>query len=65
MNNQNLSKRNLKLVCFIGMQVNHFVKIYPGVTHGWTVRYKDEDEAEVKCAHEAHQDLVDWFGKCF
>lgn len=44
--------------------VNCFVKIYPGVTHGWTVRYKDEDAAVVKCAEEAHQDLVDWFGKC-
>ncbi|KAK1417003.1 hypothetical protein QVD17_26125 [Tagetes erecta] len=49
----------------VANKVNHFVKIYPGVAHGWTVRYKDEDEAEVKCAHEAHQDLVDWFGKSF
>ncbi|XP_076925333.1 endo-1,3;1,4-beta-D-glucanase-like isoform X1 [Bidens hawaiensis] len=46
-------------------KVNNFVKIYPGVAHGWTVRYKDDVEAEVKCAEEAHQDLVDWFGKCF
>ncbi|KAI7754261.1 hypothetical protein M8C21_033538 [Ambrosia artemisiifolia] len=45
-------------------EVNNFVKIYPGVSHGWTVRYKDEDAAEVKCAEEAHQDLVQWFGKC-
>lgn len=46
-------------------EVNCFVKIYPGVAHGWTVRYKDEDEAAVKSAEEAHQDLVNWFGKCF
>ncbi|KAJ9538405.1 hypothetical protein OSB04_031138 [Centaurea solstitialis] len=45
-------------------EVDQFVKIYPGVTHGWTVRYKDEDEVAVKCALEAHQDLLDWFGKC-
>nr|XP_043624004.1 endo-1,3;1,4-beta-D-glucanase-like [Erigeron canadensis] len=44
-------------------EVDCFVKIYPGVTHGWTVRYKDEDAAVVKLAEEAHQDLVDWFGK--
>ncbi|XP_024980294.1 endo-1,3;1,4-beta-D-glucanase-like [Cynara cardunculus var. scolymus] len=44
-------------------EVDQFVKIYPGVSHGWTVRYKDEDEAAVKCAEEAHQDLLEWFGK--
>ncbi|KAJ0744865.1 putative alpha/Beta hydrolase [Helianthus annuus] len=52
------------MVFFTRMQVNSFVKIYPGVSHGWTIRYKDEDAAEVKCAQEAHQDLVEWFGKC-
>ncbi|PWA64580.1 alpha/beta-Hydrolases superfamily protein [Artemisia annua] len=45
-------------------QIEHFVKIYPGVSHGWTVRYNDEEEAVVKCAFEAHQDLVNWFDKC-
>lgn len=49
----------------MGMQIDHFVKIYPGVAHGWTCRYKDEDAAAVKAAEEAHQDLLDWFGKCF
>lgn len=39
------------------------MKIFLGVSHGWSVRYKDEDEAEVKCAQEAHQDLLDWFTK--
>ncbi|KAJ0697972.1 putative dienelactone hydrolase, alpha/Beta hydrolase [Helianthus annuus] len=48
----------------VAKEVNSFVKIYPGVSHGWTIRYKDEDAAEVKCAQEAHQDLVEWFGKC-
>ncbi|KAI7738508.1 hypothetical protein M8C21_000212, partial [Ambrosia artemisiifolia] len=45
-------------------EVDHFVKIYPGVSHGWTVRYRDEDVTAGKRAQEAHQDLVDWFAKC-
>ncbi|BFG43210.1 hypothetical protein CerSpe_294840 [Prunus speciosa] len=42
-------------------EVNGYVKIFPGVPHGWTVRYKEEDEAAVKHAGEAHQDLLAWF----
>ncbi|GJZ90650.1 plant UBX domain-containing protein 7-like protein [Tanacetum coccineum] len=30
------------------LEVDNFVKIYPGVTHGWTVRYKHDDEHVVK-----------------
>ncbi|KAK9060585.1 hypothetical protein SSX86_021291 [Deinandra increscens subsp. villosa] len=45
-------------------EVDHFVKIFPGVKHGWTVRYKDEDITAVKSAQEAHHDLVAWLGKC-
>ncbi|XP_057771840.1 endo-1,3;1,4-beta-D-glucanase-like isoform X2 [Salvia miltiorrhiza] len=44
-------------------EIDCFVKIFPGVSHGWSVRYKDEDESEVKCAQEAHQDMLDWFAK--
>lgn len=40
--------------------VDNYVKIYPGVTHGWTVRYKDDDEHVVKYAMEAHSDLLNW-----
>ncbi|ESW19780.1 hypothetical protein PHAVU_006G155000 [Phaseolus vulgaris] len=40
-----------------------FVKLFPGVTHGWTVRYNDDDEAAVKSAKEAHQDMLNWFVK--
>ncbi|XP_077240640.1 endo-1,3;1,4-beta-D-glucanase-like [Tasmannia lanceolata] len=43
--------------------VDSFVKIFPGVAHGWTVRYSDDDEAAVKNAQEAHQDMLDWFAK--
>ncbi|KAJ1262797.1 hypothetical protein BS78_09G137000 [Paspalum vaginatum] len=44
--------------------VAHFVKIFPGVTHGWAVRYSDDDEAAVKSAEEAFADMIGWFDKC-
>ncbi|KAL6527637.1 hypothetical protein OROMI_029448 [Orobanche minor] len=44
-------------------EVASFVKIFPGVVHGWTVRYKTEDENAMKSAEEAHQDMLDWFVK--
>ncbi|CAK8563569.1 unnamed protein product [Lathyrus sativus] len=43
--------------------VTSFVKIFPKVSHGWTVRYKPDDAEEVKAAEEAHQDLLNWFAK--
>ncbi|RVX20685.1 Endo-1,3;1,4-beta-D-glucanase [Vitis vinifera] len=42
-------------------EVNGYVKIFPGVDHGWSVRYKVEDEEAVKQANEAHQNMMDWF----
>lgn len=44
-------------------EVDGFVKIFPKVSHGWTVRYDTEDKAAVKCAEEAHQDMLCWFLK--
>ncbi|KAL9233095.1 hypothetical protein vseg_008133 [Gypsophila vaccaria] len=44
-------------------EVESFVKIYPGVVHGWTVRYNAEDPAEAKLAEEAHVDMLGWFQK--
>lgn len=44
-------------------EVESLVKIFPSVSHGWTVRYKDEDESVLKCAEEAHQDMLNWFTK--
>ncbi|PIA44779.1 hypothetical protein AQUCO_01700401v1 [Aquilegia coerulea] len=44
-------------------EVDSHVKIFPGVAHGWTVRYNEEDEAAVKSAEEAHQDMIGWFTK--
>ncbi|CAN6871896.1 unnamed protein product [Brassica oleracea var. botrytis] len=42
-------------------EVNSYVKIYPKVAHGWTVRYKTDDPDAVKAAEEAHKEMLDWF----
>ncbi|XP_050240380.1 endo-1,3;1,4-beta-D-glucanase-like isoform X2 [Quercus robur] len=44
-------------------EFDSFVKIYPGVAHGWTVRYNVDDESAVKSAEEAHLDMLNWFTK--
>ncbi|KAI6693190.1 hypothetical protein NL676_020900 [Syzygium grande] len=44
-------------------EVDARVKIFPKVSHGWTVRYDVTDEEAVKCAEEAHSDMLEWFAK--
>ncbi|WCJ23660.1 alpha/beta-Hydrolases superfamily protein [Euphorbia peplus] len=44
-------------------EVNCHVKIFPKVSHGWTVRYNVEDENACKCAEEAHENMLEWFTK--
>ncbi|KMZ63451.1 Dienelactone hydrolase family protein [Zostera marina] len=44
-------------------EIDSFVKIFPGVKHGWSVRYDVNDETGVKRAEEAHQHMIDWFMK--
>ncbi|KAG8370174.1 hypothetical protein BUALT_Bualt14G0089800 [Buddleja alternifolia] len=44
-------------------EVDSFVKIFPGVCHGWTTRYNDDDESAVKSAEESHLDMLNWFDK--
>ncbi|PRQ26166.1 putative carboxymethylenebutenolidase [Rosa chinensis] len=44
-------------------KIDNVVKIFPGVSHGWTVRYQDNNVTAVKSANEAHQDMLDWFTK--
>ncbi|KAA8548573.1 hypothetical protein F0562_000160 [Nyssa sinensis] len=44
-------------------EVDSFVKIFPGVSHGWTVRYSGDDESAIKSAEEAHCDMLNWFMK--
>ncbi|CAN6346923.1 unnamed protein product [Urochloa humidicola] len=43
--------------------IDHTVKIFPGVAHGWAVRYSEEDAAAVASAEEALQDMSHWFKK--
>ncbi|XP_045827516.1 endo-1,3;1,4-beta-D-glucanase-like isoform X1 [Trifolium pratense] len=43
--------------------VDSFVKIFPNVSHGWTLRYDTEDPEAVKAAEEAHQIILEWFVK--
>ncbi|XP_059439668.1 endo-1,3;1,4-beta-D-glucanase-like [Corylus avellana] len=44
-------------------KVKNFIKIYPKVKHGWTVRYNDTDATAVKAANEAHKDMLHWLTK--
>ncbi|KAF7813753.1 endo-1,3-1,4-beta-D-glucanase-like [Senna tora] len=39
-------------------EVGSFVKLFPGVAHGWAVRYNEDDPEAVKAAEEAHQDML-------
>ncbi|CAL9222034.1 unnamed protein product [Arabidopsis halleri] len=41
-------------------EVKSFVKIFPRVKHGWTVRYNENDPSEVEAAEEAHKDMLAW-----
>ncbi|KAL0742756.1 hypothetical protein Bca4012_084269 [Brassica carinata] len=41
-------------------EVKSFVKIFPRVKHGWTVRYDPNDPSEVEAAEEAHRDMLVW-----
>ncbi|WVZ98439.1 hypothetical protein U9M48_043882 [Paspalum notatum var. saurae] len=43
--------------------IDHFVKIFPGVAHGWAVRYSENDVAAVSSAEEALHDMTHWFNK--
>jgi len=45
------------------LQIDCFVKIFPQVSHGWSVRYRNDDAIAVKAAEEAHQDLLNWFAR--
>ncbi|XP_010466706.1 PREDICTED: endo-1,3;1,4-beta-D-glucanase [Camelina sativa] len=42
-------------------EVYSYVKIFPKVSHGWTVRYKIDEPEAVKAADEAHKEMLDWF----
>ncbi|XP_031273822.1 endo-1,3;1,4-beta-D-glucanase-like [Pistacia vera] len=44
-------------------ELDCLVKVFPGVSHGWSVRYNVEDESAVKSAKEVHEDMLNWFTK--
>lgn len=39
------------------------MKVFPGVSHGWTLKYDPDDESAVKFAEEAHSDMLNWLNK--
>ncbi|KAG5023951.1 hypothetical protein JHK82_019841 [Glycine max] len=41
-------------------KVDSFVKIFPNVSHGWTVRYDPKDPKAVKAAEKAHDIMIGW-----
>lgn len=45
------------------LQIKSFVKVFPNVFHGWTVRYDEKDPEIVAKAEEAHKDMLDWYAK--
>ncbi|KAL6620220.1 hypothetical protein ACP70R_035359 [Stipagrostis hirtigluma subsp. patula] len=44
-------------------RIDHFVKIFPRVPHGFACRYDSSDPFAVKTADEARADMISWFRK--
>ncbi|XP_074304737.1 endo-1,3;1,4-beta-D-glucanase-like [Silene latifolia] len=55
--------RHFEKILAAKSEIESFVKIYPGVSHGWSVRYDVEDDSAVKSAEESHSDMLNWFIK--
>ncbi|CAK9236348.1 unnamed protein product [Sphagnum tenellum] len=43
--------------------IESFVKIFPNASHGWTIRYDENNLQEVAAAEEAHNDMLNWLAK--
>ncbi|KAI5071478.1 hypothetical protein GOP47_0013729 [Adiantum capillus-veneris] len=44
-------------------KIKSFVRIYPGVVHGWTIRYDPDNPEEVAAAEEAQTKMIAWLDK--
>ncbi|KAI5071479.1 hypothetical protein GOP47_0013730 [Adiantum capillus-veneris] len=44
-------------------EIKSFVQIYPGVAHGWTIRYDLDNPEEVAAAEEAQTKMIVWLDK--
>ncbi|KAJ4769253.1 hypothetical protein LUZ62_053510 [Rhynchospora pubera] len=42
-------------------EVDSHVKIFPGVVHGWSLRYDVKDKTAAEKAEEAHKDMLNWW----
>ncbi len=50
--------------CFFPfVQIDTFLKVFPNVKHGWTVKYDMDNHEEVAEAEAAHQMMFSWFDK--
>jgi hypothetical protein len=48
--------------CFFPfVQIDTFLKVFPKVKHGWTVKYNMDNHEEVAEAEAAHQMMFSWF----
>ncbi|KAK7363684.1 hypothetical protein VNO77_05835 [Canavalia gladiata] len=43
--------------------VDSYLKIFPNVSHGFTLRYDPNDPKAVESAEKAHKVILDWFDK--
>ncbi|QCE09144.1 endo-1,3;1,4-beta-D-glucanase-like [Vigna unguiculata] len=44
-------------------QIDSYVKVFPNVSHGWTLRYDPTDPKAAMAAGKAHTIMINWFDK--
>ncbi|CAM0145217.1 unnamed protein product [Urochloa decumbens] len=55
--------RQLELALEQNKAIDHFVKIFPRVPHGFACRYDSSDPFAVETAEAARKDMISWFSK--
>uniref|UniRef100_A0A1D1ZHA9 Endo-1,31,4-beta-D-glucanase n=1 Tax=Anthurium amnicola TaxID=1678845 RepID=A0A1D1ZHA9_9ARAE len=55
--------KQFELILSTKSGIESFVKVFPGVPHGFSIRYDANDKFAVKTAEEAQQDMLNWFQK--